>query len=67
MNCTDYPVDDYPVNNYPTWVCSFCAKIAGGKIPRGHVYTIHIGICDICGRRTKVTEPRDFGYPVFHH
>jgi hypothetical protein len=45
----------------PDWVCIPCAKARGARVPDGHIYTSHIGICGICGFEVEVTEPRDFG------
>jgi len=45
----------------PAWVCEKCASERGARIPSGHCYTVHVGICGICNLETKVTEPRDFG------
>ncbi len=42
------------------WICSNCGKKYGNK-PVG-IATWHEDVCDICGKKTVVTEPRDFGY-----
>ena len=52
-------------DDYPVWVCDDCAKSAGGKWPRGHLGTFHLGRCGVCGEMKDVTEPRDWGYPKF--
>lgn len=49
--------------DYPVWVCSPCAEKAGGRWPKGHVATFHVGICHVCGEEIAVTEPRDWRYP----
>ena len=41
------------------WICSNCGKKYGNK-PVG-IATWHEDVCDICGKKTMVTEPRDFG------
>ena len=41
------------------WICSNCGKKYGNK-PVG-IATWHEDVCDICGKKTVVTEPRDFG------
>lgn len=57
-------------------VCSPCGLAANtltclvkyGKLPEKpslSVSTFHIANCDCCGRRTHVTEARDFFYPDF--
>ena len=45
----------------PSWVCLDCANKRGARIPQGHCFTSHIGICGICQEEKEVTEPRDFG------
>lgn len=58
---------------YPVWVCDNCANNALAKDInkncKSHSVsgcaTYHTGKCDICGETKPVTEPRDFGYPVF--
>jgi hypothetical protein len=47
------------------FVCTECAEKAGGKMPKNHIATWHDGKCDICHKLKPVTEPRDFGHPVF--
>lgn len=42
------------------WICSDCGRKYGNK-PVG-IATWHEGLCDICGKKTGVTQPRDFGY-----
>ncbi len=49
---------------YPSWVCWNCAQRAKGK-PSDVIQTWHYGTCDVCGKKTHVTEPRDFGDPKF--
>lgn len=52
---------------YPTWICNDCGNKACYSQHRhpSLMSTYHIGICDVCGEKTFVTEPRDFGYPKF--
>ena len=47
---------------YPVWICLPCGNRLGRGAPAGHVCTVHIGVCDVCGETRAVTEPRDFGY-----
>lgn len=50
---------------YPTQVCFDCGKQymrPGFKIG---CPTVHDDVCQVCGAVIGVTEPRDFGYPVF--
>lgn len=46
--------------DYPAWVCMPCGRRYGRR-PVG-ICTIHLGECGVCGDRTEVTEPRDFGH-----
>jgi hypothetical protein len=48
---------------YPSWVCSDCARAAGGNMA-GEA-TFHTADCEVCGITQWVTEPRDFGFPAF--
>ena len=54
---------------YPGWVCLDCgnnaSEKAGNKPTAFSCSTIHYGICDVCGEKKAVTEPRDFFYPQF--
>lgn len=45
----------------PAWVCFDCADARKASVPDGHCYTVHTGICGICGKEKEVTECRDFG------
>lgn len=49
---------------YPTKVCQACATKTGAR-NRKSASTYHLAKCDVCGMRSAVTEPRDFGYPQF--
>ena len=48
---------------YPDWICKTCGCLHGNR-PNGNPYgaTWHIEECGICGEKTQVTEPRDFGH-----
>lgn len=48
------------MKQYPYWVCRPCGD-KHGKREMG-VATFHTDKCDICGKVTSVTEPRDFGH-----
>lgn len=49
---------------YPHWVCRHCGLAASeGKCRL--VSCMHLGICEVCGKKTAVTEARDFYYPKF--
>lgn len=43
-----------------SWVCTPCAKAAGGSMPDGHMATFHEGTCCVCKKQAVVTEPRDY-------
>jgi hypothetical protein len=45
--------------NKITWICLPCGTQHGKRVPR--MATWHWGHCDVCGKKTAVTEPRDFG------
>lgn len=45
--------------NYPWKICFDCGKKHGRRIPE--CATCHTANCDICGKLTTVTQPRDFG------
>ena len=58
------------------WCCRECGLEANrltclkryGQEPKKKsfdVSTMHEGICDVCGRKTWVTQPRDFFCPDF--
>jgi hypothetical protein len=62
---------------YPSWVCRPCGWQYGRWPGNDRISCWHEGICDICGTRGPVTEPRDFGHlrisppstlnPQLHH
>lgn len=43
------------------WCCADCGENYG-KIPKGHLSTWSEGKCDICKKKTGVTQVRDYGY-----
>ena len=48
---------------YPTKICNDCGLMYG--VPRGTCSTWHTETCEVCGKTTSITEPRDFRYPIF--
>jgi hypothetical protein len=48
--------------DYPVFICFDCGTRYGRGMPPGHICTVHEGVCEICGARASVTEPRDFGH-----
>ena len=61
-------------DEYPQWICRECALDNHGMIIEGHISTMHMpdqdnptDKCGWCGRNdVALTEPKDFGYPVFN-
>lgn len=49
--------DDKP---YPRQICFDCGKRYGRRLPE--LATWNNGECDVCGFKSPVTEPRDFGH-----
>ena len=50
-------------HRYPTWICMECAVLAGKKADQvSRSATWNLGECNICKRKTAVTQPRDFGH-----
>lgn len=48
--------------DYPTWVCLDCGlKLGKGRATKSCT-TWHMAVCNVCGKKTAVTEPRDFGH-----
>ena len=47
-------------NEYPEWICADCGD-KHGKAKCG-LSTWHEGACEVCGKMTSVTEPRDYGH-----
>lgn len=51
------------MKDYPSDVCFDCGRKHGSRLPTAA--TVHDGVCEVCGKKRPVTEPRDFGYPHF--
>jgi hypothetical protein len=49
------------LNFYPSYICMSCGIKYGKKGIPPVGATWHLDICDICGRRSPLTQPRDFG------
>jgi hypothetical protein len=45
------------------YICADCAKGAGGHWPPGHIATVHMGYCDVCGLYMPVCSPRNWCNP----
>jgi rRNA maturation protein Nop10 len=45
---------------YPQWICHDCGMKYGRRACG--IATWHIGICNVCGKKSEVTEPRDFAH-----
>lgn len=50
-------------DEYPSWICSQCARAAGGSMNHKHICAWHMGLCQVCNEWKEITQPRDFGYP----
>lgn len=48
--------------DYPHWICRKCGAALGRRDNAGECATFHEGECDVCGKTTFVTQPRDFGH-----
>lgn len=53
------------LKGYPAWVCSDCGSKYKTREGPSSVSTWHDDLCGVCGNKTRVTEPRDYGYPHF--
>ena len=42
-------------------VCFDCAKERGARFPEGHVCTVWVGECSLCGEKATCVDTRDFG------
>lgn len=53
--------------NSVCWDCGHAAlELPINKIKKNFlISTYHKGKCDVCKQDKSVTEPRDFGYPIF--
>jgi hypothetical protein len=64
---------DMIAGDYPDWICRDCGTSGGKMRHTAIVSTFHDpdprdnnDICGWCGASNKpLTEPRDYGYPVF--
>lgn len=54
------------MKKYPPWICNKCAEKNGGKWPKGHLGTFHVGLCGWCDETKPVSEPRDWKYPEYN-
>ncbi len=50
---------------YPQWICKDCAINNSGIWPEGHHGSFHGGVCGWCEEEKGVTQPRDWGYPIY--
>ena len=44
----------------PVWICHDCGREYGNR--DCGVATWHSDTCEVCGKETSCTEPRDYGY-----
>ena len=45
------------------YLCDECARRNGGKWPKGHAATMHIGKCDICKNERSLANVGDWDWP----
>jgi len=45
-------------------ICRECAIGADGRWPEGHLATISVQHCNVCGKHTACASMRDWGYPT---
>lgn len=48
------------MTGYPIWICRECGDKYGQR-PVG-IASWHVNNCGVCGKRSWVTEPRDYGH-----
>lgn len=53
-------------SDYPKTICRECALKNKGTIYQDHISCFHHGKCGWCQQMKTVTEPRDYGYPIFN-
>jgi hypothetical protein len=51
------------MKKYPYRICMVCGSKYGKHT--GCASTVYMAKCQVCGKKTWVTEPREFGYPEF--
>lgn len=49
-----------PKPEYPTWICVRCAG-KYGEHDASIITRWYNGGCDVCGKQTLVTEPKNYG------
>ena len=58
-----YGDKELPKRDYPEWICTECAITNGGRFPRDHIATFHVGECGWCKKKASVSQPRDYRFP----
>lgn len=50
--------------HYPSYICADCGKKHCNGLPKLKNYksTFHEGVCDMCGKTSALTQPRDYGH-----
>ena len=49
------------------YICGNCARVLGGKWPKGHVATFHEGKCLICRDTKALASVGDWNWPDKKH
>ena len=47
----------------PDYICAKCANEIGWTWPKGHIATMHIGICDVCCEEKSLSCSNDWLKP----
>lgn len=49
---------------YPSYICIDCGEKHCNWFPQKTIAssTFHQGVCDMCDKKTALTQPRDFGH-----
>lgn len=52
------------IPHYPSYICLNCGEKHCNGLTKNIVYasTFHMGVCDICGETSALTQPRDYGH-----
>jgi hypothetical protein len=58
-----YTLERLELGELPYWGCMDCWTKEGGVFPEGHVCTVHIDVCEMCGHRTTLIPHVDFDWP----
>lgn len=50
--------------HYPSYICADCGEKHCNGLSKLITYasTFHEGVCDMCGKISSLTQPRDYGH-----